>query len=127
MSTIYTFHNEMTSLTTPATGDRLLVNDASASAQKDMTLAVMSTAALAGTSTGYVGLYGASAVQQGSFTATATAAIATNPTFSASNTGAGVFGFASSTVMTAYVTRIQQMQTDLDTLIDRCQSTGLIG
>jgi hypothetical protein len=52
--------------------------------------------------------------------------LTTNPTFSASNTGAGVYGFSSSTVATAYVTRIQQMQVDFDTRMAKINSTGLV-
>lgn len=126
MSTIYTFHRECPALATPAGGDRILVHDASANLQKDMTLTVMSAAIVAGTSTGYVGVYGNVPVQQQTFTATALSALATNSTLSASNTGAGVFGWSSSTVANAYVTRIDQMQVDLENLMVQVNSTGLV-
>jgi ABC-type amino acid transport substrate-binding protein len=110
MSTIYTFHRECASLATPATGDRIMTADISDNAShptaQDMTLAIVKSAARG--------------------TATCLTALTTNPTFSASNTGAGVFGFSSSTVATAYVTRIQQMQVDFDTLMGKINSTGLV-
>ena len=126
MSTIYTFHVELPTLATPASGDRLLVSDISGGDKNDITLAVAAAAAKGIAATDKVGFYGVTPVDQASFTAAAITAITTNPTFSASNTGAGVFGFASQTVANAYVTRVQQMQADLDTLMARINSTGFI-
>src|SRR5512143_2168093 len=130
MSTIYSFHRECTALVTPAAGDRIMTADVSTNAthptKKDMTLTVLSAICGGGATTDVVGLYGAAGVDQGTFTATCLSANTTNPTFSASNTGAGVFGFASSTVATAYVTRIKQMQANIDTLMAKINSTGLI-
>src|SRR5512143_2409988 len=112
MSTIYTFHRELASLATPAAGDRMLTSDVSTNSthptKKDMTLTVLGAACAGGTTADVVGLYGAAGVDQGAFTATCLSANTTNPTFSASNTGAGVFGFSSSTVAIAYVTRVKQ-------------------
>jgi hypothetical protein len=130
MSTIYTFHRECTALATPAAGDRILTADISTNANdptsKDMTLTVWGSAARAKTTADLVGFYGATPIAQQSFAATCITALTTNPTFSASNTGAGVFGFASSTVATAYVTRIQQMQVDLVALMGKINSTGFV-
>lgn len=130
MSTIYTFHRECASLATPATGDRIMTADVSTNAThptaKDITLAIVKTAARGVATTDLIGFYGASPVDQGTMTATAITALTTNPTFSASNTGAGVFGFGSETVANAYVTRVTQMQADLDTLMARVNSTGLV-
>lgn len=130
MSTIYTYHRELASLATPAVGDRIMVADVSTNSThptaKDMTLTVVKSAARGTATTDKIGFYGATPVDQGTMTATALTALTTNPTFSASNTGAGVFGFSSSTAATAYVTRIQQMQVDLDTLMARIDSTGLV-
>jgi hypothetical protein len=130
MSTIYTFHRECASLATPAVGDRIMTADISANAShptaRDMTLTVVRSAARGKLSTDLIGFYGASPVDQGTMTATAITALTTNPTFSASNTGAGVFGFASSTEAVAYVTRVTQMQADLDTLMAKVNSTGLV-
>jgi hypothetical protein len=130
MSTIYTFHRECASLATPATGDRLMTGDISDNAShpsaNDITLAVVKSAARGVSSADLIGFYGASPVDQGTMTATAITALTTNPTFSASNTGAGVFGFASSTEAVAYVTRVTQMQADLDTLMAKVNSTGLV-
>jgi hypothetical protein len=132
MSTIYTFHRELASLATPAVGDRILTADRSTGTanggptKKDMLLSVVKTAARGTGTADLIGFYGASPVDQGTMTATAVTALTTNPTFSASNTGAGVFGFASSTVAVAYVTRVTQMQADIDTLMARVNSTGLV-
>lgn len=130
MSTIYTFHRECATLATPAAGDRILTADISTNStyptKKDMTLTVMGSAARGTGATDLIGFYGVTPVDQGTMTATCLTANTTNPTFSASNTGAGVFGFSSSTVATAYVTRVQQMQADLDTLMQKVNSTGLV-
>jgi hypothetical protein len=130
MSTIYTFHRELASLATPAVGDRILTADVSTNSSdptsKDMTLTVVKTAAKGTASTDLVGFYGVTPVDQGTMTATCVTALTTNPTFSASNTGAGVFGFASSTEAAAYATRVGQMQVDLDTLMARVDSTGIV-
>jgi hypothetical protein len=130
MSTIYTFHRECASLATPATGDRIMTADISDNAShptaQDMTLAIVKSAARGTATTDLIGFYGATPVDQGTMTATCLTALTTNPTFSASNTGAGVYGFSSSTVATAYVTRIQQMQVDFDTLMAKINSTGLV-
>jgi hypothetical protein len=130
MSTIYTFHREYAALVTPAAGDRLMTADISTNATsptaKDMTLTVMGACAGGQAATDLIAFYGATPIDQGTMTATCLTALTTNPTFSASNTGAGVFGFASSTEATAYVTRIKQMQVDLDTLMAKVDSTGLV-
>jgi hypothetical protein len=130
MSTIYTFHRELASLATPAVGDRIMTADISTNSShptaKDMTLTVVKSAARGKTTADLIGFYGASPVNQGSMTGTAITALTTNPTFSASNTGSGVFGFGSSTEAVAYVTRVTQMQADLDTLMARVNSTGLV-
>jgi len=130
MSTIYTFHRECASLATPAAGDRLLTADISTNAtsptSKDATFTVIRTACRGVAATDLIGFYGATPVDQGTMTATCLTALTTNPTFSASNTGAGVFGFSSSTVANAYVTRVQQMQADLDTLMGKVNSTGIV-
>src|SRR5512143_1409168 len=123
MSTIYTYHRELATLVTPAAGDRIITADVSTNAtsptKKDMTFTVAKAAIAGGATTDVVGLYGAAGVDQGTFTGTCITANTTNPTFSASNTGAGVFGFSSSTVALAYVARIQQMQVDIDNLMQK--------
>ena len=131
MSTIYTFHRELASLATPAAGDRILVADvstgvgAAVGTKKDMTLTVAGGAAGGNATTDLVGFYGATPVDQGAMAATCITALTTNPTIS-SSTATAAYGWASSTVATAYVTRIQQMQADLDTLMAKVNSTGLI-
>lgn len=132
MSTIYTFHRELASLATPAVGDRIMTSDVSTGTshggrtKKDITLTAVKAAARGVSAAGLVGFYGATPIAQQSMTATCITALTTNPTFSASNTGAGVFGFSSSTVATAYVTRIQQMQADFDTFMACVNSTGFV-
>lgn len=130
MSTIYTFHRECASLATPAAGDKILTGDISVNANapksKDMTLTVWGAAAKGKTTADLLGFYGATPVDQGTFTATCLTALTTNPTFSASNTGSGVFGWSSSTNAEAYVARIAQMQVDLDTLMAKIDSTGFV-
>ncbi len=126
MSTIYTFHQECASLATPAAGDRIVTADVSAGDKNKVTLTVMGAAAKGTVSTDLVGFYGATPIDQGTMTATCVTSLITNPTFSASNTGAGVFGFSSSTVADAYAARVKQMQTDLLTLGQRIESTGLL-
>ena len=129
MSTIYTFHRELASLATPAAGDRFLVGDVSVNANhpgaKDITLTVAGAAGKGKAATDLLGFYGASPVDQGTMTAVGLTAVTTNPTFSTS-TDAGSYGFASSTVATAYVTRVRQMQADLDTLMAKISSSGLV-
>jgi hypothetical protein len=129
MSTIYTFHRECTALVTPAAGDRILTADISTNANaptsKDMTLTVWGAAARGKASTDLIGFYGATPIAQQSFTATCITALTTNPTFSAS-TGAGVYGFASSTAAAAYCKRVQQMQVDLELLMGAVNSTALV-
>jgi len=129
MSTIYTFHRECTALVTPAAGDRILTADISTNStnptSKDMTLTVWGSAARGKTTADLLGFYGAAPIAQQSFTATCLTALTTNPTFSAS-TGAGVYGFASSTAAAAYCKRVQQMQADLETLMGAVNSTALV-
>ena len=129
MSTIYTFHRELPSLATVAVGDRILVADVStnstAPTKKDMTLTVVRAAARGPATTDLIGFYGATPVNQGTMTATALSALTTNPTFS-SSTDAGTYGFPTSTLALAYTKRIDQMQVDLDDLMARINSTGLV-
>lgn len=130
MSTIYTFHKEVATLASPAAGDRIMTADRSTNAtsptKKDMTLTVLGSACKGTSTSDLIGFYGATPVDQGTMTATAVTALTNNPTFSASNTGAGVFGFSSSTEALAYTVRVSQMQVDLDALIDRIESVGLL-
>jgi hypothetical protein len=128
MSTIYTFHRELANVT-PVAGDRILTADISTNANdptsKDMTLTVWGAAARGKATTDLLGFYGATPIAQQSFTATCLTALTTNPTFSAT-TGAGVYGFASSTAAAAYCKRVMQMQVDLETLMGAVDSTALV-
>jgi hypothetical protein len=104
----------------------MLVHDASAGLKKDITLANVAAGFRGGTTGDLVGFYGTTKVNQGTMTATALTALTTNPTFSASDTGAGVFGFASSTAALAIVKRMSQVQADLELLMTAVDSTGLV-
>ena len=131
MSTIYTFHRELPALLTPATTDRILTADVSTdtgagATSKDLTLALAKTASRGPAATDLVGFYGATPVDQGTMTATALSALSSAGAVFSASTGAGVFGFASSTVAIAYVTRVRQMQADIDTLMGKINSTGFV-
>jgi hypothetical protein len=129
MSTIYTFHREL-GTATPVAGDRILTSDISTdtghgATSKDATLTVWGAAARGKATTDLLGFYGATPIAQQTFTATCITALTTNPTFSAT-TGAGVYGFASSTAAAAYCKRVQQMQVDLEILMGAVNSTALV-
>lgn len=124
MGTIYTWEQELAADATGAAADITLVYDASAKATKRITLANLGSRALGASSSATLGFYGATAVDQGTFTATAITALAT-ATISAAN-AVGVFGFASSTVAAAYAKRLSQVQADIETLMGKIDSTGLV-
>lgn len=132
MSTVYVFDQEIAALVTVASGDKLLIHDVSAGTKKVITVGnllaggidLTGGAQIGDAAADTVGFYGATRVNQGTMTATALTAIGTT-TISAANTST-VFGFASSTAATALVTRVRQMQADLETLMARVDSTGLV-
>ena len=124
MSTIYVFDSEVDALVTGATGDKLLVADVSAGTKKAITIGNLQTVISGASASSTLGFYGVTKVNQGTMTATAVTALAT-ATISAANTSV-VWGFASSTVANAYVARTDQMQVDLDTLMAKIHSTGLL-
>lgn len=128
MSTPYVFNEELPALVTPAAADVLMVNDVSAGVMKRITLTNVETIiqplARGAAATSTIGFYGATAVDQGTMTATAVTSLAA-ATMSAGN-AAGVWAWASSTEATAFVTRARQAQADLDTLMARINSTGLV-
>jgi hypothetical protein len=128
MSTIFTFDQELPELVTPAATDLLLVKDVSTGLKKDVTVTavegVIDTVALGAAATSTIGFYGVTAVNQGTMTATALSAIGTT-TISAGNSS-GVWGWASSTEALAFVTRVTQMQANLETFMARVSSTGLV-
>lgn len=124
MSTIYVWDDEMPSLTTVANADILLLHDASAGLKKDITVSNLATAVFGAAAANVIGFYGATKVNQGTFTATCLTAIGTT-TISAANTSS-VFGFQTSTAAKALVKRTAQMQADLETLMARIDSTGLV-
>ena len=121
MSTIYSWAAEMSADATGAAGDYTLIFDTSSGRTKKCQIG---TTFFGGTAAGTLGFYGATAVDQGTMTATAITALAT-ATISAANTSA-VFGWGSSTVAKAYVKRMAQIQADLETLMARIDSVGIV-
>jgi hypothetical protein len=120
MSTIYVWTSEMTADATGAAGDWTLVYDTSTGRTKKARL----VSAVVGDASKVIPFYGETGVDQGTFTATALTAL-TAATISAANT-TSVYGFGSSTVAKAYVKRMSQIQVDLETLMGKIDSTGLV-
>ena len=121
MSTIYSWAAEHGADATGQARDYTLIFDSSSGRTKKATL---SSVFLGQGPTRVIGFYGETGVDQGTFTATAITALAT-ATMSAANT-ATVFGFGSSTVAKAYAMRMSQIQVDLETLMGKVDSTGLV-
>lgn len=105
---------------TGAAGDWCLVYDTSTGRTKKARL----VSAVTGDASKVIPFYGETGVDQPTMTATALTALAT-ATISAANS-ATVFGFGSSTVAKAYVKRMSQIQADLETLMGKVDSTGLL-
>lgn len=124
MSTVYVFNDEIPSLVTAANADILMLKDASTALKKRITLSNLATAVMGAAASNVVGFYGTTKVNQGTMTATALTAIGTTA-ISAGN-AAGVWAWASSTEATAFVTRATQIQANLETLMARIDSTGLV-
>jgi hypothetical protein len=124
MSTIYVFDDEVSALATVATGDRVLIADVSAGVKKYTTVANLQTGILGSASGSTVGFYGVTKVDQGTMTATALTAIATTTISQVATSGK--WAFASSTAAQALVTRVTQMQANLEDLMARIDSTGLV-
>lgn len=128
MSTPYVFSDEVPTLNTVASGDILLLWDTSAGRMKRATVSAVGTVlyplARGNAATSTIGFYGVTAVDQGTMTATALTALAT-AVISAGN-AAAVWAWASSTEAKAFVARAKQCQADLDTLMAKVDSTGLV-
>jgi hypothetical protein len=124
MSTPYIWNDEIPSLVTAANADILLLHDASTGVKKRITLSNLATAINGAAASNVVGFYGTTKVNQGTMTATALTAIGTT-TISAGN-AAGVWAWASSTEANAFVTRATQIQDNLELLMARVDSTGLV-
>jgi hypothetical protein len=121
MGTIYSWAQENSADATGAAGDWTLVYDTSTGRTKKCRL---SSLALGGDPAKVFGFYGEAGVNQGTMTATAITSL-TAATISAANSST-VFGFGSSTVAKAYVKRMSQIQADLETLMGKIDSTGLL-
>jgi hypothetical protein len=128
MATTFVFAQECPTLLTVSAGDILPVWDTSAGVMKRCTVstvqAIILPLAIGSASSTVVGFYGETGVNQGTQAATAITAL-TTATISAGN-AAAVWAWASSTEATAFVTRAKQAQTDLDTLMARINSTGVV-
>ena len=128
MSSIYTFSDEVPALLTVASNDIMMIWDTSAGTMKRSTVTQVNTIVkdlARGTSgASLIGFYGATAIDQGTFTAVNLTALAT-ATISAGN-AAGTWAWSSSTMASEFVTRAQQAQVDLKTLAQRIGSTGLV-
>ena len=106
---------------TGAGGDWTLVFDTSTGRTKKARISSMFIGGAAGK---IIPFHGETGVDQGTMTATAITALAT-ATLSTANT-ATVYGFGSSTVAKAYAKRMAQIQVDLEDLMGKFNSTGLI-
>ena len=119
MSTIYSWSAEMAADATGAGGDWTLIYDTSTGRTKKCRIA-----SLVGNSAKIVPFHGETGVDQGTMTATAVTALAT-ATMSSANT-ATVYCFGSSTVAVSYAKRMAQIQDDLENLMLKIDSTGLL-
>ena len=128
MSSTFVFSDEVPALLTVASNDIMLIWDTSAGLMKRSTVtqvnSVVKALARGSAATSTIGFYGATAVDQGTFTAVNITALAT-AVISAGN-AAGTWAWASSTMASEFVTRAKQAQTDLNTLVQRIESTGLV-
>jgi hypothetical protein len=126
MSTPYVFSEEVPTLLSVAANDILLLWDTSAGLMKRCTVSAADAIVDArGTATStVVGFYGETGVNQGTIAAVAITAIGTT-TISAGN-AAGTWAWASSTEAKAFVARAKQAQADLETLMAKLDSTGVV-
>ena len=124
MTTMFVFDDQLSSLVTAANADLVMVNDASTGVKKRITVSNLATAVMGAAASNVIGFYGTTKVNQGTMTATALTAIGTTA-ISAGN-AAGVWAWASSTEALAFVTRVTQIQANLETLMARVDSTGLV-
>jgi hypothetical protein len=121
MSTIYSWAAEHSADATGQARDYTLVYDTSAGRTKKATIGAVF---LGQGPTRVFGFYGEAGVDQGTMTATALTAL-TAATISAANS-ATVWGFSTSTAGKALVKRCSQIQADLETLMGKIDSTGLL-
>ena len=120
MSTIYVWTAEMSADATGAAGDWTLVYDTSTGRTKKARL----VSAVTGDASKVIPFYGETGVDQGAFTATALTALVTTAPIVAATTTA--YGFQTSTAAKKFVKRLSQIQADLDSLMSKFDSTGLI-
>jgi hypothetical protein len=127
MATTFVFAQECPTLNTVSAGDIVPVWDTSAGLMKRCTVSTVQAVillALGSATSTVVGFYGETGVNQGTQAATAITAL-TTAVISAGN-AAAVWAWASSTEAKAFVARAKQAQTDLDTLMARINSTGVV-
>ena len=123
MSTIYSWAAEQAADATGAAADYTLIYDTSAGRTKK---APLSAVFLGQASDRVFGFYGETGVNQGTMTATALTAVTATAGDLMDSTTAGAWCFASSTVAKAYVKRLAQIQVDLEELMGKVESTGLV-
>jgi hypothetical protein len=128
MATPYVFSDELPALTSVAAADIIMIWDTSAGRVKRCTVSaaqgVVLPLVVGGASASVVGWYGETGVNQGTMADTAVTALAT-ATISAGN-AAAVWAWASSTEAKAFVARAKQAQVDLETLMAKIDSVGLV-
>ena len=126
MATPFVFAEEVPTLLSVAADDLLLIWDTSVSLMKRCTVSAADAIVDArGTAdTTVVGFYGETGVNQSTQAATAITALAT--AVISAGKAAAVWGWASSTEAKAFVARAEECQTDLELLMRRINSTGLV-
>ena len=128
MATTFVFDDEVPALATASAGDIVMLWDTSAGVFKRSTLsqvyAYTSAVARGSASSTVVGWYGETGVNQGTQAATAITALAT-ATISAGN-AAGTWAWATTTAAHEFCRRAKQAQVDLETLMAKIDSTGLV-
>jgi hypothetical protein len=126
MSTTFVFSDELPELLTIAGNDIIMLYDTSTGLMKRCTVSAADAIidARGTATTTVVGYYGATGVNQGTIAATAITALAT-AVISAGN-AAAVWAWASSTEAKAFVARAKQGQVDLENLMTKIDSVGLV-
>lgn len=107
----------------PAIGDGEQLGDGNTGEQLNVGASTQAVR-VGGSATGNLGFFGTTPIAKVNVANTATTALAT-ATISQVGTS-GKWAFASSTVATAYVTRIKQMQVDVKNLITQLDALGLV-
>ena len=128
MATPYVFSDELPALASVAAADIIMIWDTSAGRVKRCTVSaaqgVVAPLVYGGAAASVVGWYGETGVNQGTMADSAVTAL-TTAAISAGK-AAGVWGWASSTEAKAAITRAAQAQRDLELLMAKVNSVGLV-